>query len=53
MQQRCRAICSIGALIIHVPCMEHSLETLTLMGLEASMEYLLVLDLDVLYTPHA
>ena len=29
-------ICFVGALSIHVPCMQLSLETLTLMGLNAS-----------------
>jgi len=53
MHQRCRAIYSTSALIIHVSCMQLSLEILTLMGLGASRVYLLVLDLNVLYTPHA
>jgi len=53
MHQRCGAICSIGALIIHVSCMQLSLETLVLMGLDASRKYLLVVDLNVLYTPYA
>jgi len=53
MHQRCGTICSIGVLIILVSCMQLSLETLVLMGLGASKEYLFVLDLNVLYTPHA
>ena len=47
------AICFVGALSIHVPCMQLSLETLTLMGLIASQDYLLVSRLHALYTPRA
>ena len=52
MHQRCEAICYIGAPFIHVPCMQLSLETLTFFSIGATREYLLVLDLNVLYTPH-
>ena len=45
------AICSAGALSIHVPCMQLPLETLTLMGLSASKDYSLVSRLNALYTP--
>jgi len=47
------AICLVGALSIHVPCMQLSLETLTLMGLNASYNYPHVLRLHVSYTPRA
>ena len=47
------AICFVGALSIHVPCMQLSLETLTLMGLSAFQDYSLVSRLYTLYTPHA
>ena len=47
------AICFVGALSIHVPCMQLSLETLTLMGLSASQDYSLVPHLHGLYTPRA
>jgi len=53
MYQWCALICSIGGLILHVPCMQLSLETLALLGFGAAKEYLLVLDPNVLYTPHA
>ena len=44
------AICSTSALSIHVPCMQLPWETLTLMGLSASKDCLLVSCLNVLYT---
>ena len=47
------AICFVGALSIHVPCMQLFLETLTLMGLNASQDYPHVLHLHVSYTPRA
>jgi len=47
------AICSAGALSIHVPCMQLSSETLTLMGLSASKDCLHVSRLNALYTPLA
>ena len=47
------AICFVGALSIHVPCMQLSLETLTLMGLNASQDYPHVLCLHASYTPRA
>jgi len=53
MYQHCVLICYVGALIFHVPSMQLSLEALTLVGLGASKEYLLVLDLHVLYISHA
>jgi len=46
MYEHCVLICSMGALILHVP-------SLVLVGLDASKEYLLVLDRNMLYTPHA
>jgi len=53
MQQCCGAICSMGALSINVPRMQLPLETLTLMGLSASKDYLLMARLNALYTQHA
>ena len=47
------AIYPAGALSIHVPCMQLPSETLTLMGLSASTNYLVVLRLNALYTPPA
>jgi len=47
------AICSAGALSIHMSCMQLPSETLTLMGLSASRNYLLVSCLNALYTPLA
>jgi len=45
------AICYVGGLSIHVPCMQPPLETLTLTSLSASKVYLLVPRLNALYTP--
>jgi len=45
------SICFVGALILHVSCMHLYLKALTLLGLGAFREYLLVLDLNY-YTPH-
>jgi len=53
MYQHSGLICSIGALILHVPCMQLSWKTLVLLGFGAVREYVLVLDPNVLYTPHA
>jgi len=47
------AICSAGALSVHVSCMQLLLETLTLTGLSVPKNYLLVLRLNALYTPPA
>jgi len=38
---------------LYVPCMQLTLETLAHLGLSVSNGYLLVLDSNVLYTPHA
>lgn len=53
MHQISGAICYVGALSTHVPCMQLSLETLTLTGLSVSNDYLLVSHLNVQYTPPA
>jgi len=47
------AICSVGALSIHVSCMQLPSETLTLMDLSTSNECLPVSRLNALYTPLA
>jgi len=53
MHQCCGAICYMGALSIHVLCMQLPLETLTLTDLSASEDYLLVSRLNALYTTPA
>jgi len=44
---------TVGALVPFVSCMQPSPETLALLGLGVFRGYLLVLDPNVLYTPHA
>ena len=46
-------ICFVGALIIHVLCMQLSLKTLGLRGRSASQDYSIVSRLYALYTPRA
>jgi len=51
--QHCGAIRSVGALSIHVSCMQSTHGNPNPTGLNISKGYLLVLDLNVLYKLHA